>query len=260
MVISRRFPHNHRSLLPSYLASSALAMLVSSSHLPSSMGSLVSLCPSRSSSCSSVLSVVLNILLLRFSVVALQCRAFLSPATCLRFRDPCVATLISFSLRFAARHLQSWLRFSRKSGSKSVAVLPALAAGDGERRPRIQSDVAPMCNHLGYAGDLDLVATSPKDIHKLYGDLESACTPKGLTTKPEKLQVWSDFPENPFRAGSHYLKVEVSPSLPLQGSRQRGRAPGKCCGPRFAPSKAAHHSSLEPKLPACSARAPKSCL
>lgn len=54
--------------------------------------------------------------------------------------------------------------------------LHAVAADDGERRP--WADMAPRCHHLGYAGDLLLVATSARDIQNMYTDLGRSYSPK----------------------------------------------------------------------------------
>lgn len=74
------------------------------------------------------------------------------------------------------------------------------------------------------------MATGPKQIQNMYGDLERACTSKGLRVEPEKLQLWSNFPGNRVRAGGHDLKVEASmvflgALLSLGGSYRRGRGP-----------------------------------
>lgn len=65
--------------------------------------------------------------------------------------------------------------------------------------------------HLGYADDFIQVATSPKDIQKMYSDLERTWSPKGLRSNPGKLQPSSDLNETPVRVGGHTLnKVEAS--------------------------------------------------
>lgn len=56
--------------------------------------------------------------------------------------------------------------------------LPALAADEGERRLRALADVAPWCNHLGYADGLLLVASNAQDARRVYKDLERVWAPE----------------------------------------------------------------------------------
>lgn len=75
--------------------------------------------------------------------------------------------------------------------------------------PRAWVGAAPWCKHLGYAGDCILLATSPKDCHNMYSDLEPACRPKGLRAEPEKSQFWNHFPGNSVRIGGRSLQVST---------------------------------------------------
>lgn len=75
---------------------------------------------------------------------------------------------------------------------------------------RTRADAAPRCNHFGYAGGLILVASSPKDCHNMHRDLEGACSPKELRSKPEKLQFWNNFIGKFSSRWWPTLKVEAS--------------------------------------------------
>lgn len=131
---------------------------------------------------------------------------------------------------------------------------PTLAAAYGGCPPRMWAGAAPWCNHLGYAGDLIVVATSPKNVHNMYTDLHAACRSNGRRLQPEKLRLWSTFPGNPVRVEGLRQRIEAS----IETVPARSGTGWELHRPSFEPPSVNLPPGRAAPTPTCSAYAPRS--